>query len=97
MSELLDAIEEADGDVRDLSFYAEDLAGYYCVLAVSLIEVPATEKQHRFRALRLEAEELLHHRSHRILFLRFRHLCIIDASVTAFLHEKQPFRLIIQS
>ena len=30
MSELLDAIEEADGDVRDLSFYAEDLAG--CLL-----------------------------------------------------------------
>ena len=53
---------------------AEDLAGYHGVLAVCLIEVPATEQQHGIGALGLEAEKLLHHRGHRILFLRLRHL-----------------------
>ena len=63
---------------------AEDLAGYYCVLAVSLIEVPATEQQQGIWALGLEAEKLLHHRGHRIFFLRLRHLreMIVPAAFT---------------
>ena len=52
----------------------EDLASYRSVLAVSLVEVPATEQQYGIWALGLEAEELLHHRGHRIFFLRLRHL-----------------------
>ena len=34
-----------------------------CILAVGLVEVATAEQQHSIRVLRLEVEELLHHRS----------------------------------
>ena len=67
------------------------LAGDNRIITVSLVEIPATEQQDGLRALSLEAEELLHHRGHRILFLRLRHLRHLNAITAALPSRKTAF------
>ena len=49
---------------------AEDLRCRDGVFAVGLIEVPTAEEHHRIRVLRLQIEELLHHRGQLPVLLR---------------------------
>ena len=41
----------------------QDFRRTYRILRVGLIEIAATEKQHRVRVLRFDVPKLLHHRS----------------------------------
>ena len=47
---------------------AQDLAGHHGILHIGLIEVAATEQQHRVRMFGLHVEELPHHRRYRLVF-----------------------------
>ena len=49
---------------------AQDLGGCNGIFAVGLVEVSATEEHHGIRVLRLQIEELLHHRGQFPVFLR---------------------------
>ena len=51
----------------------QDLRRLHGILCVSLIEVAATEEQHRVRILRFDVAKLLHHRSY---FIFFRHIIV---------------------
>ena len=53
---------------------AEDLRCRDGVFAVGFIEVPTTEEHHRIRVLRLQVEELLHHRGQLPVLLRHYYL-----------------------
>lgn len=81
-------IEGMEGETRHLGMFAcatvgttrerdvEYLAGANGVLAVGLVEVTATEEQHRIGILRLDIAELFHHRSilsHNILVFSFQY------------------------
>ena len=48
---------------------SKHLAGNQGIISVCLIEVTASEKQYSFRVIRLEGEELLHHRCFSLFFL----------------------------
>ena len=47
----------------------KNLRSRYSILAVGLVEVTTTEQEHRIRVLRLQIEELLHHRGEFTVFL----------------------------
>ena len=51
---------------------AQNLAGYQRIVSVCLVKIAAPEQKHCLRVLRLEGEELLHHRCFgRFLFCHF--------------------------
>ena len=47
----------------------QNLRSRYGILAIGFVEVATTEQQHRIRMLRLQVEELLHHRGKLPVFL----------------------------